>query len=281
MEGDELAHKDPIFEDQDDSTSTPEHVLVDDSTFSSDEATEPIMPPPKKSRRGEKKKVVLVPIGGGDGSPRSKMEVYPPPDSWSWRKYGQKPIKGSPYPRGYYRCSSSKGCPARKQVERSRVDPTMLQITYSQEHNHPIPTTTHKHHHHHRHPTTRAPPPVDSSPSTSSTSTATTDTAEESVQVKHSPEDDMLTNQPDHESDTIGFYEFTKDLEWFSNMGSTAMLNSPTFVGPKWVDADVTLMLPIGEEDQSLFGDLGELPECSMVFQRRCGGEQPTCVAGG
>ena len=42
--------------------------------------------------------------------------------------------------RGYYRCSSSKGCPARKQVERSRTDPNMLVITYTSEHNHPWPT---------------------------------------------------------------------------------------------------------------------------------------------
>ncbi|KAG5116879.1 hypothetical protein JHK84_042992 [Glycine max] len=28
--------------------------------------------------------------------------------------------------KGYYRCSSSKACPARKQVERSRTDPNML-----------------------------------------------------------------------------------------------------------------------------------------------------------
>ncbi|KAL0292552.1 UNVERIFIED_CONTAM: putative WRKY transcription factor 14 [Sesamum calycinum] len=63
-----------------------------------------------------------------------------PSDLWAWRKYGQKPIKGSPYPRGYYRCSSSKGCSARKQVERSRTDPNMLVITYTSEHNHPWPT---------------------------------------------------------------------------------------------------------------------------------------------
>ncbi|KAK1303980.1 putative WRKY transcription factor 14 [Acorus calamus] len=42
--------------------------------------------------------------------------------------------------RSYYRCSSSKGCSARKQVERSRTDPNMLVITYTSEHNHPWPT---------------------------------------------------------------------------------------------------------------------------------------------
>ncbi|PWA91581.1 WRKY22 [Artemisia annua] len=61
-------------------------------------------------------------------------------DVWSWRKYGQKPIKGSPYPRGYYRCSTSKGCLARKQVERNRSDPDMFIVTYTGEHSHPIPT---------------------------------------------------------------------------------------------------------------------------------------------
>ncbi|KAK7318181.1 hypothetical protein RJT34_02880 [Clitoria ternatea] len=61
-------------------------------------------------------------------------------DSWAWRKYGQKPIKGSPYPRSYYRCSSSKGCLARKQVERSNLDPSVFLVTYTAEHTHPHPT---------------------------------------------------------------------------------------------------------------------------------------------
>ncbi|XP_010537133.1 PREDICTED: LOW QUALITY PROTEIN: probable WRKY transcription factor 27 [Tarenaya hassleriana] len=61
-------------------------------------------------------------------------------DMWAWRKYGQKPIKGSPYPRNYYRCSSSKGCSARKQVERSNLDPNILVVTYTGEHTHPRPT---------------------------------------------------------------------------------------------------------------------------------------------
>ncbi|CAI9300655.1 unnamed protein product [Lactuca saligna] len=59
-----------------------------------------------------------------------------PPDEYSWRKYGQKPIKGSPHPRGYYKCSSMRGCPARKHVERCLDDSTMLIVTYEGEHNH-------------------------------------------------------------------------------------------------------------------------------------------------
>lgn len=42
--------------------------------------------------------------------------------------------------RGYYRCSSSKGCLARKQVERDRSDPSMFIVTYTAEHNHAAPT---------------------------------------------------------------------------------------------------------------------------------------------
>lgn len=42
--------------------------------------------------------------------------------------------------RGYYKCSSSKGCPARKLVERSQADSAILIITYTGEHNHPTPT---------------------------------------------------------------------------------------------------------------------------------------------
>lgn len=61
-----------------------------------------------------------------------------PPDDYSWRKYGQKPIKGSPHPRAYYKCSSVRGCPARKHVERALDEPTMLIVTYEGEHNHSL-----------------------------------------------------------------------------------------------------------------------------------------------
>ncbi|KAM0933189.1 putative transcription factor WRKY family [Dioscorea sansibarensis] len=85
--------------------------------------------PRSKRRKNQQKKVVCHVPADGLGS-----------DVWAWRKYGQKPIKGSPYPRGYYRCSTSKGCMARKQVERSRGDPGVLVVTYTAEHNHPAPT---------------------------------------------------------------------------------------------------------------------------------------------
>ncbi|XP_062201468.1 probable WRKY transcription factor 14 [Phragmites australis] len=100
--------------------------------------------PAIKRRKSQTKKVVCIPAPtaappGVGGRPSTSGEVVPS-DLWAWRKYGQKPIKGSPYPRGYYRCSSSKGCSARKQVERSRTDPSMLVITYTSDHNHPWPT---------------------------------------------------------------------------------------------------------------------------------------------
>ncbi|KAL8166648.1 hypothetical protein V2J09_008147 [Rumex salicifolius] len=60
-----------------------------------------------------------------------------PPDEFAWRKYGQKPIKGSQFPRAYYKCSTVRGCPARKHVERCMDEPSMLLITYEGEHVHP------------------------------------------------------------------------------------------------------------------------------------------------
>ncbi|XP_058077028.1 WRKY transcription factor 22-like [Magnolia sinica] len=88
-------------------------------------------------RKVAEKIVVRVRIGG---NVRIQKGEGPPSDMWSWRKYGQKPIKGSPYPRGYYRCSTSKGCSAKKQVERCRTDGSTLIITYTSTHNHPGPT---------------------------------------------------------------------------------------------------------------------------------------------
>ncbi|PAN29607.1 hypothetical protein PAHAL_5G237800 [Panicum hallii] len=89
-------------------------------------------PRPKRSKKSQLKKVVReMPVADGGASSS---------DPWAWRKYGQKPIKGSPYPRGYYKCSSMKGCMARKLVERSPAKPGVLIVTYMAEHCHPVPT---------------------------------------------------------------------------------------------------------------------------------------------
>nr|XP_043616102.1 probable WRKY transcription factor 27 [Erigeron canadensis] len=61
-------------------------------------------------------------------------------DGWAWRKYGQKPIKGSPHPRNYYRCSTTKDCLAKKQVERSPSDTSNFVVSYYGDHLHPRPT---------------------------------------------------------------------------------------------------------------------------------------------
>ena len=43
--------------------------------------------------------------------------------------------------RGYYKCSSVRGCPARKHVERAQDDPSMLIVTYEGDHSHPQSVT--------------------------------------------------------------------------------------------------------------------------------------------
>ncbi|XP_066381461.1 WRKY transcription factor WRKY51-like [Miscanthus floridulus] len=91
----------------------------------------------KGSRQGLSRRTVRVPEAAA-AAPGSHVPASSdiPADDYSWRKYGQKPIKGSPYPRGYYRCSSVKGCPARKHVERAADDPAMLVVTYEGDHRH-------------------------------------------------------------------------------------------------------------------------------------------------
>ncbi|XP_052163540.1 WRKY transcription factor WRKY51-like [Oryza glaberrima] len=68
-----------------------------------------------------------------DGSSRTIMLQYgdrDPGDAYPWRKYGQKGILGTRFPRNYYRCGQILGCTARKQVQQSDDDPSRVEITY-------------------------------------------------------------------------------------------------------------------------------------------------------
>ncbi|KAE8672157.1 putative WRKY transcription factor 2 [Hibiscus syriacus] len=67
---------------------------------------------------------------GGVGSAPSE-------DGYNWRKYGQKQVKGSEYPRSYYKCTHPT-CQVKKKVERSH-EGHITEIIYKGAHNHPMP----------------------------------------------------------------------------------------------------------------------------------------------
>ncbi|KAJ8761844.1 hypothetical protein K2173_005416 [Erythroxylum novogranatense] len=210
---------------------------------------------PKRSKRGAHKKVISVPIKDLDGA-RMKGENAPPPsDSWAWRKYGQKPIKGSPYPRGYYRCSSSKGCPARKQVERSRVDPTKLVISYSCEHNHPWPPPSRSHHHQ-----ASVPKPP--------TTTVASPKPQISESKPETPEPEAGKSFTDLGDESL---ITTDEFTWFGDMEATSWTIISSHIFSEERSSADTEFSPMREEDESLFADLGELPECSSVFRHQRG----------
>ncbi|XP_042488846.1 WRKY transcription factor 55-like [Macadamia integrifolia] len=68
--------------------------------------------------------------------PRIGNTEIPPDDGFTWRKYGQKEILGSKFPRSYYRCThkSFYGCNAKKQVQRLDEDPNTFEVTYCGHH---------------------------------------------------------------------------------------------------------------------------------------------------
>lgn len=76
---------------------------------------------------------------------QSERKCQPPPatvdkpgnDGYNWRKYGQKQVKASEYPRSYYKCTEL-NCPVKKKVERN-FDGKISEITYKGQHNHELP----------------------------------------------------------------------------------------------------------------------------------------------
>ncbi|XP_074561247.1 uncharacterized protein LOC141817504 [Curcuma longa] len=84
--------------------------------------------PSKKRKEGAVTRTVpAVRIGDAD---------VPPDDGYTWRKYGQKDIHNSKFPRSYYRCTHKSffGCEAKKQVQRLDDDPSTFKVTYRGDH---------------------------------------------------------------------------------------------------------------------------------------------------
>ncbi|KAJ8764123.1 hypothetical protein K2173_005029 [Erythroxylum novogranatense] len=84
----------------------------------------------RRRNNNEEKRTLRVPAPTGGNT------EIPPEDGFTWRKYGQKDIYGSKFPRGYYRCTHQKfyQCPAKKQVQRLDDDPFTYEVNYRGEH---------------------------------------------------------------------------------------------------------------------------------------------------
>ncbi|KAL6077819.1 WRKY transcription factor [Balamuthia mandrillaris] len=85
--------------------------------------------PTKKRKR---KKIVVSTLAGEQSD-----------DGYRWRKYGRKTVKGSPYPRSYYKCTFP-SCKVKKQVETVvSSGKTIINSIYKGEHKHERPCVTH------------------------------------------------------------------------------------------------------------------------------------------
>ncbi|XP_006662206.1 probable WRKY transcription factor 27 [Oryza brachyantha] len=89
----------------------------------------------------------MTAAGGECSFPLPLWSLYACEDGYRWRKYGQKAVKNSSYPRSYYRCTAP-WCGVKKRVERSQQDASMVITTYEGQHTHPSPVSYHVHRHH-------------------------------------------------------------------------------------------------------------------------------------
>ncbi|XP_004491329.1 WRKY transcription factor 28-like [Cicer arietinum] len=124
------------------SSNEAEPVVEEDSTKSNKKDKQPkgFQDGDEKSKKGEKAKKKEKKAREPRFAFLTKSEIDHLEDGYRWRKYGQKAVKNSPYPRSYYRCTSQK-CIVKKRVERSYQDPSIVMTTYEGQHNHHCPAT--------------------------------------------------------------------------------------------------------------------------------------------
>lgn len=152
------------------------------------------------------------------------------------------------------------------------MDSEMLLITYYCEHNHPWPASRNTHHNNHRATAVAA--------VTTTTNAATTSVSEEEAEEEEEEEEDikptvnLSINHPQIDFKFTNLGEGPSlEFGWFSDFESTTssctMLESPISTEDRiTTDNEMAMIFTMREEDESLFADLGELPECSIVFRR-------------
>ncbi|KAK3222950.1 hypothetical protein Dsin_009975 [Dipteronia sinensis] len=114
------------------------HIQADRSSFNANTTTQQQMPPSVSDSRLAMKESSNFSHSNQRSQPSSLIVDKPADDSYNWRKYGQKQVKGSEFPRSYYKCTHP-NCPVKKKVERS-LDGQVTEIIYKGQHNHQPPT---------------------------------------------------------------------------------------------------------------------------------------------
>lgn len=144
------------------------------------------------------------------------------------------------------------------------MDPTTLIITYACDHNHPIPTKSHL--------SSTTAVPVSATSSSSGADEIPTKVPADEIAVFSGQAALDLSEGSAALLSGCGYYHHRH--QWFDEddaVSRAVVLESPIFEGGGgYLDGDVSMAFSsVSGEDESLFGDLGELPECSVVFRRR------------
>ncbi|XWS69665.1 hypothetical protein CRYUN_Cryun04dG0198600 [Craigia yunnanensis] len=118
-------------------SSAPAASLAQVSYFTASTTTNQQIPTSLQDSSVTMKKPSDVSQSDQRSQPASFIVDKPAADGYNWRKYGQKQVKGSEFPRSYYKCTHP-GCPVKKKVERS-LDGQVTEIIYKGQHNHQPP----------------------------------------------------------------------------------------------------------------------------------------------
>lgn len=144
----------------------------------------------------------------------------------------------------------------------------MLVVTYSYEHNHQCPAS--RNHHIHRRNAAAA---------AAMTTTHTTPSISEEDQDQDQEQKEPIIASSEAEINSEDKFSNLdegslingSEFGWFPDFYPTSctMLENPILTEDRDnTDSDMSMIFTMREEDESLFADLDELPECSTVFRR-------------